>query len=418
LVIFIVALVLRLIWVSRLSNDLPWADERDYAATARHLAAGEGFISTSFRATPVVPFYLSLVFRVVGENFAVARIGQCVLGALTCWLLYLIAGRLFGPWAALVSGLCLAIYPFHIYLAGVFYPECMVSFFLTVTVYLAIRCRESQTPLGLALVVGVVLGVTALARGTYLACIPCVGLAWLYGAQGDWRRRGLLCGALALGAMAAILPWTLRNHHVYGRWLPVSSGFGMMLWRANNELATGDPSDRHLDPRNAEWTARLETVPPSTRQAVEEKYAGVVARLRVREAEVGDEHLGTDDVLGAVAREYIVTQPLKLVQRAGRRLVGWLKAFTETKTKNEHTGRRSAIIAAVSFYPILILGLIGMGLGWPRRRELALLYLVIAAITLVHLLLTVTTRYRLPLDPFLMVFAGVVVEWWRQRRVV
>ena len=119
-------------------------------------------------------------------------------------------------------------------------------------------------------------------------------------------------------------------------------------------------------------------------------------------------------VLQPVAVRYILAEPGKFMVRAGRRLVGWFSAFTETKTKNEYTNRRTELLAAISFYPVLALACVGAIVGW--RRERLLIYLVVGGLTAVHAVLTVTTRYRLPIDPYLMIFAAVAVDWVLTRR--
>jgi hypothetical protein len=45
-------------------------------------------------------------------------------------------------------------------------------------------------------------------------------------------------------------------------------------------------------------------------------------------------------------------------------------------------------------------------LGLPRRRELALLYLITVGISASYVLLTVCTRFRVPIDPYLILFAS------------
>src|ERR1043166_139513 len=92
--IFVLAFSARALWVARLGPAVSWSDEREFIDIARHLALGDGYVSTSQRANPILPFYVSLVFRVFGESYLAARIGQAVFGALTCVLLAWIGARL------------------------------------------------------------------------------------------------------------------------------------------------------------------------------------------------------------------------------------------------------------------------------------------------------------------------------------
>jgi hypothetical protein len=50
-------------------------------------------------------------------------------------------------------------------------------------------------------------------------------------------------GAAVLFVIAAalvVLPWTIRNHRVYGRWVAVASEGGVTFWTGNHPLATGE----------------------------------------------------------------------------------------------------------------------------------------------------------------------------------
>src|SRR4029453_8191895 len=232
-IIFAIALLLRLAWIATLENELAWIDEQEFASVAQHIAHGDGYVSTSFRANPILPYYLGAVFRLFGEQYAVARVGQAILGAVTCVIIYRVGLLMFAPAVGILSGLLLAFYPPHIYLTGVFYVDCWLTFFCALALYLAPLTLEARGALWLALFCGVSLGFTTLTRAAFLTCLPCVALAWIYGGRWGWKRDALACATMILGCALVILPWTVRNYRVYGRPMLVSSGFYTMLWRGN-----------------------------------------------------------------------------------------------------------------------------------------------------------------------------------------
>jgi len=58
-----------------------------------------------------------------------------------------------------------------------------------------------------------------------------------------WMVRKHAYRAAAIVVAAAVLvvaPWTIRNHHVYGRWIAVASEGGVTFWTGNHPLAVGD----------------------------------------------------------------------------------------------------------------------------------------------------------------------------------
>jgi 4-amino-4-deoxy-L-arabinose transferase-like glycosyltransferase len=405
--VFLFALAVRVAWVLTLADAITWYDEREFAAIARHLAAGDGYVSSSFRANPTLPVYLALWFRAVGEHFLLARLGQSLIGAATCVVIRRTGALVAGPAAGLLGGLLLAVYPLHIYAAGVFYVDCWLTFFLSLTVYLTVQVAQGQGGIGRGLLTGAALGLTALTRPALLVFLPGPPLTWMIGTTGSRGRRALLCAAFVVGCAATVLPWTYRNYQVYGRPLLVSSGFGAMLWRGNHELSTGGPDDRLLDWGSPLWQARVEQQPADRRRALDEEHRRLDQLLAERQRTVADTELAMDDVLGPIAVKTIAGHPGRSLWLALTKVVIFFSAFSDTRSGPERIGLLEQRVAALSFYPVLGLALLGLAAGW--RHDFTPLLLLIALVTAGYSALTTCTRFRLPLDPFLIVVAAFVL---------
>ena len=329
----------------------------------------------------MLPVYLGIIFRFFGENLFVARLGQCVAGALTCVLVCVIGGQLFDRETGIVSGMILAVYPPLIYLSGVFYAECLLIFWGAVAVYLAVRSLPPGTSVRWGLATGVALGLATLTRTTLVVWIPMVCIAWLWKSASAWRTRLPLCAALLVGSTAIVAPWTVRNYFTFHCLVPVSSGFGEVLWRANNPFSTGsDHSDWDLFPNDELWNERLARLPP--KQATPWRLNTKTLRREIiaQRERFHDPTLAADHVLGPLAIRYIAAHPLQTLVRSCRRLRFLFSSFSPTVATNEHTVGPYKIVAAFSFYPILILSACGMALGLWRLREVALPYLLIASV--------------------------------------
>jgi len=402
------ALVARVLWIATLDSRLVWIDEREFAAIGASLASGHGYTGDSFRANPVIPFYLSVVFRLFGERYYVARLGQAFLGAATCVLLYRI-GSLLAPAVGVVAGVLLALYPPHVYLAGVFYVDCVLTFLLMLLVHLVLQGARSPRPSALGLGAGALLGVAILTRPIVVVYLPCLVGLWLLDGSRPGRARLALAAACVLGTCLTILPWTVRNHFAYGRFVPVSSGLFTKLWQGNNELAVGGPDDRDLLIDSDDWRARLERQPEPTRRALEAKYSGVRDQIGLRADQIGDLGLARDEVLRPIALGCITASPGRTLLLAGRKLATLFSPFSSTETENGHTGAGYRMVAALSLYPVLVLALAGAWIGRPHVRLLAPLYLLVGSVIGAYALLTACTRFRLPLDPYLILLAAVAI---------
>jgi 4-amino-4-deoxy-L-arabinose transferase-like glycosyltransferase len=405
--IFVVALVVRLGWVLTRDATVTWDDEAEFIRIAHGLALGQGYVSNSFRANPVLPFLLSLVFRTFGEQLLWARIGQAILGAATCVLVSRIGARLFGASVGVASGLLLALYPPHIYLSGVFYVDAVLSFVLAFAVWCVTVLLDGPPSPRRALGCGAVLGVTVLTRPLFAVYCPCVCLLILLRARGAVRARVMEGGALLCGVLLVVLPWTLRNAVTFGRLVPVSSGFHTHLWQGNNELSVGDPDDRYLIWSSPIWKARLAAQDAGTRATITERYASMDERVdRAITDNGGDWHLAVDDVLGPLAIQQITLHPIRTLRLATRKIITLYSAFSNTQSANRDVSLLNRALAALAFYPILALAVLGGVMAVWAHRPVGVVISLIGSATLMYALLTACTRFRLPLDPFLIVLAG------------
>ena len=403
------AFALRLAWIATLGDSITWDDEQEFAAVARHLAAGDGFVSTSYRANPILPAYLAVIFRVFGENFFAARIGQAAFGALTCMLVFLIARRLFNVSVATVSALLIALYPPHIYLSGVFYVECLFTLTIAATVYLALRATEATRPDLWAILTGISFGIATLTRSVFVVYLPFLIAALLY-AEWPHARRALRCAVLVvLGAAVTIAPWSIRMSSTYGRPILVSSGFGTKLWQGNNEMARGDADDRELYWATDTWDERARELDPEARALLTARYATIGAQVDALEAQLGDRYLATDTVLTPIATRWIAEHPGRAAVLFVKKVVTLFAPFSKTITQNEYTTPRYHIIAGLSYVPLLMLAVAGIWLERRGDRRLPIVYALLGSIIVAYGILNTCTRFRLPLDPFLMMFSAVAL---------
>jgi hypothetical protein len=138
-----------------------------------------------------------------------------------------------------------AIYPFAIYFSAVRVWEFSLTCLLITTCFwLALRLHAHPAPIRW-LGFGVLFGVAGLANPAVFSFLPVLLLlpVWrLYRSGGQWLRAGLFA---AVGMVAALTPWTVRNYRVMHVICPVRDCFWYEFWSANN----GDGSNPTL-----EWT--------------------------------------------------------------------------------------------------------------------------------------------------------------------
>lgn len=219
-------------------------------------------------------------------------------------------------------------------------------------------------------------------------------------ASSKWQ----LSAVLAVVALLTISVWTLGNAAVFGRFVPISTGMGLHLWRGNNELSLGNADDRHLYLMNSLWIERAQTLLSEPQRA---ELTSRKATL-VKEMESLDE-VSQDRRLAAKGFRWLREHPRRFMFQSASCLLTLNSAFSRTITKAEAVSQRNALIAAVSFYPVLILGIVGMFLAVRRNHASLIVHGTILANLLVYLPMTACTRFRLPIDGFWILFAALTV---------
>jgi 4-amino-4-deoxy-L-arabinose transferase-like glycosyltransferase len=404
LFVFLVALVLRLGYVLFFPWDFAgrkfdpqqlYQDERVYDETATNLLAGKGFVSSSDVSVlpPTYPLFLAAVYAVFGHSFTAVRFVQVILSALTCVVVYYLGKAVFNKGAGRVAALMAVCYPFFFAWTRALLTETLTAFLVALGV-LWLRKTASQPSAVNRFVTGCIWGSAALLRGNLLICLPLLLLWPLLEFSLNCRALGLGLGVVTVAALV-VLPWTLRNYIAHRRLVLVSSHGGLNIYLANN-------------PYSAPY----------------EPYGSDTNYLEPEDAEMvdGPVSIETDNALMSRAVGYIVDHPRIFLWSAyGRLSVFWRPVTLNTVREKlgPHTGLSGlsslAVRLGLPFLVVadgLILGLAYVGLFTAlHKRRARALYITVIALCAVHLVATVVGngRFRLPLMPLLIVFAGYAV---------
>ncbi len=396
-----VALALRLALWWILPRSYWVSDELEYLAAASELARGHGF---SFYAgwpwlrPPLYLLFLAPFIRLFGLNFLPIRVAQILLSLSVPALVYFLARTSFGRRAALASGLLAALYfplaslPHLVLAENLFLPLFLASCYCLVRFASDHRRGEREDrPDGLSqslLLGGALLGLATLTRGLTLGFLP-LAVLWVAAVGWRWRPkrrplRFLLPAVLLAGAsLLVILPWSGYISLRFGRPIFVDTTGGYNFW-----LGTQGGQFRDTLQVQRELLALPD---PAARQeeAYRRGWESIVADpggfLRNRITELG--------------------QLLRINYGADERLSD---GFARGELSQLHL--LSLLILEDTFYVLLVpLALLGMFRhGKEAGRGLFLLWLGY------NLLLGVAffsiSRFRLPLLPFLCLYAAALLE--------
>ncbi len=395
--IFVVGLLIRAIHIWQI-RDAPFfpllmGDAQSYHAWAQGLAAGDWIGTDVFYQAPLYPYVLGLIYTVFGEGPMVVRVCQAVLGALACVFLAFAGWRLLSKRVGLIAGLLLACYAPAIFFDGIVQKSVLDAFFLCLALALLSGLMHDPTRRWPWLWVGVTIGFLVLTRENALVFVLPI-LAWLLWWQRHLaRERFVLAAFLLAGLSAVLLPVATRNLAVSGEFYLTTSQFGPNFYIGNNANASGIYQPLRFgrgDPRFERQDAT----------DLAEQDTG----RSLSPAEVS--RYWTQRTLS-----YIGSEPLDWLRLMGRKVVlAWNAgevADTEDQLSYADRSFLLRMFGSIWHFGILApLALFGAWATWPRKRELTLLYLLLAtyAVTLVGF--AIMARYRYPMVPFLILFAA------------
>lgn len=169
------------------------------------------FVPESFRS-PGYPFFLAGVLVLVGST-GVSLVIQTILMSAAPVLLYILV-RPYHERAAFWGSIIFALEPVRLFYSASLLSDALFACLLLLSLILLIRGVDRSSFKLLALC-GLVCGVAMLVRPIAIL------LPLLYGLYILWQfsaRRSLAAAALCVAAFVVVLPWSVRNHQIFGSW--------------------------------------------------------------------------------------------------------------------------------------------------------------------------------------------------------
>ena len=397
--VFAVALLVRLVHLWCISDapffGLHMGDGRIFHAWGQRLAAGDWIGSEVFFQAPLYPYFLGLVYAGLPEG-PVWLLGlQAGIGALSCALLTTAGRRLFSARAGTLAGLLLAVYPPVVFSDALVQKSVLVLLLVNLLLLVWARVLErsgSELRLGEFAVLGLVLAGLVLSRENGVVLAGPILLWLLLQRSLSARRRSALVAAFACGLALLLVPVALRNLVVGGELVLTTSNFGPNLYIGNNERADGF------------YVALAEgRASPSYEREDAARLAEQALARKLSAGEVSAYWAGR-------ALDYIRSDPLGWSRLLARKwvLLWNRREFADTEDLASHA-EWSPVLRALSplhFGVLAPLAALGAVSTWRERRRLWSLHGMWVVYALSVVLFFVFARFRLPLVPFLMLFAG------------
>lgn len=400
LIIFLLALVLRVGFALTLPSQILWADGHAYEKIALNLITTGSFgpLEDNAVTVPMQGLLIAIVYVLFGKSILALRMVWVLMGALTCGLAYLLGRRLVNPVVGAIAGTVLAIYPYYIYLSAMFeYPQ-TVFIFLMAICFLGLVTFDASPRLKTLLGAGLCLGLGVLSVPTVMLALPLIAL-WV-GSRVYPRTKSVVAMAVfMLGALMPVGLWAARNYAAYDRFIMINCAGGISFWKGNNETYAA------YGKAGIEYVGEESAAPRTAFMAESAKINEQVASLGPVESRIARERLAWQRGM-----EFVRQDPERFALLTWKKFLRFWSPFPDAVSKNGQVTMSRTLLAIVSYGPLPLLGLLGMLLGLREWRRFALAYVYIISLTAAYSIFLPTTRYRLPVDFFLAIFAAMFID--------
>ncbi|MGD0023113.1 MAG: glycosyltransferase family 39 protein [Xanthobacteraceae bacterium] len=347
------------IWLP--DQSAQWPDANAYRAIGEHLRTTGQFTSTMF-----MPLY-PLMIAVAGPGWPQLLVDM-VLSTVLIWIVYQISCELFADRAAAaLAALMVAVYPQLIFFSIIG---------LTETVYITLVAAALLCWYRRSFVLAAIFAVLSiLARPSIdlLAPILVVYFALvIHRMSGVQTLRQILVYAVVYCAL--MVPWWLHNYEAYGTFVRLNLEGGEHFYSGNNpKNKTGGANG------GTEYTT-------DAFNAISDPVARDKAFLQA----------GID---------YVRADPAAFLHLALLKFVRFWRLWPHYE---DYRKPLYVILYCVTYVPIFLLTLVYLAL-WGVREffRVAPILAFGAYLTLVNVVFAASMRYRLPLEPFMIVFAAV-----------
>jgi len=342
----------------------------------------------TFHQAPLYPYCVALVYRLAGVDDVAVGYVQAVLGALTCWLTFLLASRLLGLRTGVIAGLLLAFMgPYYFFDAFVLRdgPMAFLIVLTTLALDVAVQRRRARD----WLLAGAALGLVALAKetGGPLLALTLLVVAWTL--RRDWPALLRTASLLVLGFALVTAPAYVRNAVVGAPTFSLSTRGPEVFIAGNAHGQTG-----------VGWNPPIELMRELLMESNFSLPRAMLLTLATHRA----------DPWGLLALEW-------------GKLSAYLSSYEVPNNVNYYlhrahlTSLKLGFVSMAFITPAMLLGLI---LGLARRRRLGVVYLMLLTVSASVVALYILARFRLQALPLMAIFAALSVDWalraWSERR--
>jgi 4-amino-4-deoxy-L-arabinose transferase-like glycosyltransferase len=359
IIVLILSLLVRLV-IMWIYPDQHFPDAVAYKNIGKEIFSGE-FITNNI----YMPLYPIWSYMTGGGKVQVLM--DILISVISVWLVFLLSFRLFNNrFAALLSATIAAFYPHFLFYSVSGLTEIFYTFLLLLSFLLFYDKK---------IILASFISVLALlVRPTFdflnpVLIVLFVGFVHALG----WRLVLKYVGIYFIIYLVIMSPWWMHQYQKYGEFVRLNLADGIVLYSGNNPLNKTGGGIVGSDVDMSSFNNEINPI--------------------IRNNKMKNE-----------AIEFIVDNPRNFIDLAGLKFLRFWRLWPHTNQYNQWY----IITASLLSYGLVLFLAVGFLFRNAKKylREVIPIFASIAYLTIVHMVTISSIRYRFPLEPFLIIFAG------------
>ncbi|MCB5250069.1 MAG: hypothetical protein WCY75_07910 [Sulfurimonadaceae bacterium] len=357
------SLIVKLV-VFFLIPNLEFPDSRTYMKAGIEL-----FEEKQIQIHNVMPLQPIIAYLLQEQEFL--KIFNIIISSLTIFLIYQLSLKLFkGNTYAMLAAVIAAIYPYFIFYSITGLTESLYIFLL-LSVFLLLYNQKF-------FLASLVLVISILHRPILDPLAPILIFVFaFYLHQFSLKNSMLKVLQYVLVYIVLMFPWWLHQYNKYDNFVRLNLGEGLVWYAGNNPL--------------------------------NKSGGGVLGGTKGTDLDITqfthiENYFERDKVMKQYALDFIVNNPTRFIELAGLKFIRFWRLWPYAP---EYEKVHYIIISLMSYGVMLLLSIIFL-IKYLKNyfRMILPILLLVGYFTIVHMILIASIRYRLPLEPFLIIFAS------------
>ncbi len=349
--------------------------DQHFPDAGAYRAAAEKFRHLQLMTDNVIMPLYPLLIALVGDGWGL-RLADAAFSLISVWLVYAITLRIYrDETIALIAGLFCASWPHFAFFAAAGLTE---TLFIALVLAAFLCCYDRRYALAS---VFLVLGILTRPAIDYLAPIL-IALFSIGVHRESLRVVAKRVATYFIVYVVLMTPWWAHNYARYGEFVRLDLAAGMVLYTGNNPL---NKSGGGITAKDVDFSEL-----PDSKHPVQRDQAALRAAVKFIKADPG---------------HFVAMMPVKFA-----------RLWRPWPYTDEYHNPLIVLVSVISAVPTFILALAGLALTLRSHFARLLPCLAyVAYLTLVHVVTFGSVRYRVPLEPFVLILAAAgLVELLRR----